>query len=230
MPLLLALDTATRVASVALVSDDGRAVGERTSTVSTHSETLLDLIDQVLRAGGARLRELAGIACGAGPGSFTGLRIGLATCKGLCFGSERPLVLVSSLAALAAQAPPDALAVACLDARKGEVFLAAFAGDEVVEAERALAPADVAVALQALHERSGRREIVLIGDAAARYPELAAVGRWIVCTPSAAAVGRLAWRRLARGEADDLDSAVPRYVRPPEITVSRKNFEKVDPR
>jgi tRNA threonylcarbamoyladenosine biosynthesis protein TsaB len=180
---------------------------------------VLSLVDAVL--GGMGIDALAAVACGAGPGSFTGLRIGLATAKGLCFASGRPLVLVPSLAALATLAPPGALAVGCLDARKGEVFLAPYIHGEGMALEQAARPSDVATRVEGFRDAAGGREVVLVGDAVLRYPELAAVGPWIVRTPAAAAIGRLAWQRLSRGETDDLDTAAPRYVRAPEITLPK---------
>ena len=219
MNALLALDTATHTASVAVVAEDGRALSERASQVSTHSEMVLAMVDEVLRESGRGIVELTAIACGAGPGSFTGLRIGLATAKGLCFASGKPLVLVPSLQALALAAPKDVLAIGCLDARKGEVFLAPYIDGDAAAPEQAARPDEVAQ-IVAGFRRDGR-EVVLVGDAVTRYPELASVGRWIVRTPAAADAGRLAWQRLARGETDDIDAAAPRYVRPPEITLPK---------
>jgi tRNA threonylcarbamoyladenosine biosynthesis protein TsaB len=216
---LLALDTATHTASVALVTDDGAIRAERESKVSTHSEVVLSLVDEVLA--GTPVGDLRAIACGAGPGSFTGLRIGLATAKGLCFASGRPLVLVPSLAALATVAPPGALAIGCLDARKGEVFLAPYIDGEAIAAEQAARPNDVAEVVEGFRRAAGEREVVLVGDAVSRYPELGSVGRWIVRTPPGSAVGQLAWKRLARGETDDVDKAAPRYVRAPDITLPK---------
>src|SRR5262249_52103863 len=182
---LLALDTATHTASVAVVAEDGAVLAERHSQVSTHSEAVLLLIDTVLRESAREVADLAAIACGAGPGSFTGLRIGLATAKGLCFASEKPLVLVPSLAALAAAAPPGLLAIGCLDARKGEVFLAPYIEGEAVAPEQAARPGDVGHLVEGFRRAAGSREVVLVGDAVTRYPELEAVGRWIVRTPAA---------------------------------------------
>jgi tRNA threonylcarbamoyladenosine biosynthesis protein TsaB len=223
---LLALDTSTRAGSVAVQAPDGRILAERSSEVSTHSESLLAMIDAALGDAGVELGGLAAIACGAGPGSFTGLRIGLATAKGLCFASARPLLLISSLAALAAQGPAGALAIACLDARKGEVFLGPFIDGQPIDEERAARPEGVAILLAgwraAAVGRGAPEELILIGDAPARYPELATLARWVRATPGAAALARLARRRLERGEQDDLDAATPRYIRPPEITSPRQ--------
>jgi tRNA threonylcarbamoyladenosine biosynthesis protein TsaB len=98
--LILAFDTATDVATSALVSD-GEVLGERTS----RAVTVLEDIDALLRQAGAHTRELEGIAVGIGPGSFTGIRIGLATARGLALALGVPVAGVSTLDALAAGAP-----------------------------------------------------------------------------------------------------------------------------
>ncbi|HEX7145558.1 MAG TPA: tRNA (adenosine(37)-N6)-threonylcarbamoyltransferase complex dimerization subunit type 1 TsaB [Gaiellaceae bacterium] len=113
--LILAFDTATDVATSALVSD-GEVLGERTS----RAVTVLEDIDALLRQAGAHTRELDGIAVGIGPGSFTGIRIGLATARGLALALGVPVAGVSTLDALAAGAP---LALPVIDARRGEVFV-----------------------------------------------------------------------------------------------------------
>jgi tRNA threonylcarbamoyladenosine biosynthesis protein TsaB len=113
--LILAFDTATDVATSALVSD-GEVLGERTS----RAVTVLEDVDALLRQAGAHTRELEGVAVGIGPGSFTGVRIGLATARGLALALGVPVAGVSTLDALAAGAPG---AVPVIDARRGEVFV-----------------------------------------------------------------------------------------------------------
>lgn len=125
--LILAFDTATAVATSALV-DDGEVLGERTS----RAVTLLEDADALLRQGGVRDRRLEGIAVGTGPGSFTGLRMGLVTARALAFALGAPVAGVSTLAALA-HGSPGALPV--VDARRREIFTLA-GGEPVV-----LAPA-----------------------------------------------------------------------------------------
>jgi tRNA threonylcarbamoyladenosine biosynthesis protein TsaB len=113
--LILAFDTATDVATSALV-DDGEVLGERLS----RAVTLLEDVDALLRQAGARTRDLDALAVGIGPGSFTGVRIGLATARGLAFSLDLPVAGVSTLAALAAGAPG---ATPVIDARRREVFV-----------------------------------------------------------------------------------------------------------
>ncbi len=113
--LILAFDTATRVATSALVRD-GEVLGERVST----AVTLLEEVDDLLRAAGAAPGDLDALAVGTGPGSFTGVRIGLATARGLALSLGIPAAGVSTLDALAAGAPG---ALPVIDARRREVFV-----------------------------------------------------------------------------------------------------------
>jgi tRNA threonylcarbamoyladenosine biosynthesis protein TsaB len=146
--LTLAFDTATDVATSALV-DDGEVLGERAS----RAVTLLEDVDALLRQGGAHPRDLDALAIGIGPGSFTGVRIGLAVARGLGVALELPGAGVSTLDALAAGAPG---AVPVVDARRSEVF-ALVGGKYVV-----VVPGDLEV-------ESG---VEYIGDGALRYRDL----------------------------------------------------------
>jgi tRNA threonylcarbamoyladenosine biosynthesis protein TsaB len=146
--LTLAFDTATDSATSALV-DDGEVLGERTS----RAVTLLEDIDALLRQGGAHPRDLGALVVGVGPGSFTGVRIGLSAARGLAFALDLQGAGVSTLDALAAGAPG---AVPVVDARRGEVFTLIDGSPAV------LAPADMRV------EAGG----VYVGDGALRYREL----------------------------------------------------------
>src|SRR5262249_2772028 len=127
--LILAFDTATDVAASALV-DDGEVLGERTS----RAVTLLEDVDALLRQAGTQTRDIDALAVGIGPGSFTGVRIGLATARGLALALGIPVAGVSTLDALEAGAPG---ALPVIDAKRREIFVPG----------RVLAPADVDVDL-----------------------------------------------------------------------------------
>jgi tRNA threonylcarbamoyladenosine biosynthesis protein TsaB len=225
--LILALETSTLTTSVALVDERG-VRAEREALASPHSEALLPLIDGLLAAEQKAPSALTAIACGTGPGSFTGLRIGLATAKGLCYALGRPLVAESSLRALAleaeAHAPAGALVLATSDARRGEVYAGLYrlgesgAPPEPLLADDVLEPDVVIARVRALVPDAN---VWLGGDGPEVAPSLLALGRRVSgarTTPAAAAVGRLARTRLERAResgttVDDLAAATPAYLR-----------------
>jgi tRNA threonylcarbamoyladenosine biosynthesis protein TsaB len=229
---LLCLDTSTSTARVAVVDGVGAVVARAEATAERHSQHVLALCDQALRAAGLSPAALDAIACGAGPGSFTGLRVGLAVAKGLALATGKPLLLVSSLQALAldlarsASAGEAFTAVPCIDAGKGEVYASACA----VDASGAVAPGGEPwrLAPSALAERvASIGQATVGGNGAERHAAAldAAFGvrarRTTVEGPSAVSIAALALPRLARGESDDLDKAVPVYGRPPDITTKK---------
>lgn len=224
---ILAVESSTLVASVAVLVDGEIAI-ERESGVNTHSEVLLGLIDECLAHCQLTLRDLSTVAIGAGPGSFTGLRIGMATVKGLCFATGVPMTPVSSLAALALDARPHArpgeILVPVLDARRSEIFAGFYEqgeGNVISRGEElVLAPSDLAAAL----ERFAGSELLLAGDGALKYESvLAPLGRLVSearPTPSASAVARLAQHLPA---SEFLSSVAPTYVRLPEAEIKFPN-------
>jgi len=231
MPSILAIDTSTLTASVALLRDNVIVLAKESSE-NAHSESVLAFIDECLQAGNLTLGELDTIAVGAGPGSFTGLRIGMATVKGLCFATGVSLTPVSSLAALAfecsAHCPDDAIIASILDARRKEVFVGLFAqeGDSLrsIGEEQVLAPADVEALLAERLTKAERKRVVLCGDGASKYEDIvAACGPRCgdaTLTPTASAVAALA-RNLPA--LDALASAKPTYVRLPEAEIKFPN-------
>ena len=128
---VLGLDTSTRATSVSVVCEYDGLIAEYTlRDRRTHSEKLLPLVDKVLTDSKTSLEELSGISVVNGPGSFTGLRIGIATAFGLSTGYDIPLVGVSSLDVLANQRPIIGLICPVLDARKNEVYTCLYKGTE----------------------------------------------------------------------------------------------------
>jgi tRNA threonylcarbamoyladenosine biosynthesis protein TsaB len=144
--LILAFDTATDVATSALVSD-GEVLGERLS----RAVTLLEDVDALLRQAGAHTADVEALAVGIGPGSFTGVRIGLATARGLALALGVPVAGVSTLDALAAGAPG---ALPVVDARRGEVFVLQGEPRVVAPAELDLSPGTTCVGSGAVRYRS----------------------------------------------------------------------------
>jgi tRNA threonylcarbamoyladenosine biosynthesis protein TsaB len=234
---LLAFDTSTPTARVALISPAGECLGLREKTAARHSANLLALCDELLREAALGAGDLAAIACGAGPGSFTGLRVGLAVAKGLALPSALPLVLLSSLDALAcdlgAARPNAGLVLSCIDAGKGQVYARMY---DVADGAppRARGTSDWVLAPDALcvlaTENAAGGALVAGGTGVDRYVEVfrTGLGEDVVAAavpgPSAAAIGRLALARIGRGDFDDLETAVPRYGRPPDITRPKKSL------
>ncbi len=221
--MLLCLDTATRQASVAVCDLSGRALAEASQEVTTHSEGLLPLIHQVMQQAGLDgANDLSAVVCGRGPGSFTGLRIGMATAKGICLAAEKPLICMSSLlslgAAASANAGDDALVAAVLDARRSEVFCGLFRGGKAAAEEVLFAPEAL---VDYLRDQAGEEPLVLAGDGALLYEEVLLSGLEGQATLApddchqirAALMAPAAAERLAAGETDDLQEAVPKYIR-----------------
>jgi len=237
--LVAAIDTATPTLSCALLELRGAAVEVLTTRTDRqvgpgvgHGIRLPGALTDLLGSLGRKVSDVEGYAVGLGPGSFTGLRIGLATWKGLAYANRRPVAGVSSLAAMAleaaAAAPGSAsLFVPMLDARKGEVYAGFYrvAGDEVtvVRPEEALAPEALASRLEGLGAAVGFGEgyAAHAGVLASVIPLLDGAP----ATPSGSAVGRLAAPRLAEAPFDDraLFALEPHYVRKSEAEVKFPN-------
>ena len=221
---ILALDTTARRGSVALVAD-GRVEAALASDGASPPATRLpaDLADVLARAG-VTLDAVDGFAVAAGPGSFTGLRIGISTMQGLAVATGRPLVGVSALdalAAIAAAAGPDDERdiMAWIDAWRGEVYGARYAADATPLGEAIVGPPGAHLAAG----RPGR----LIGSGAAAHPEAVAAFGEAVCLVEplepalAATLARLAAGSLAAGERPAPHAIRPIYVRRPDAELAR---------
>lgn len=222
--LVLAFETATPACTVAL-AENGALLAELTVvSPRAHSARLMPLIAQALAESGRSRHDLGGIAVGIGPGSFTGLRIGLATAKGLAYALDLPCAPVSTLAAMArnvaggaAAAGAEPLICPLLDARRGDVFAALYAGSAERIAPR-LVPLDNW--LTALAEEG--QPVLFAGDAAAgplREAVAGAMGplaRFVppgLAWPRAWAVADLGSAVLAAGGGIAADDLLPAYLR-----------------
>ena len=202
--IILAIDTSTRFQSVALVDERGVALAEATRELARSGADLLATIDAACVGANVAPLDIDAVAVGAGPGSFTGLRVGMATAKGIAFAARCPLWTASSLAALAHDElarDPSGAVVAVLDARRGEIYAGAYRIDDgrvvAVAPERVMAPSELAA------YAAGAR---VIGDYATDEPR----------TPTAAAVARLA---LAGARVDELATGAPSYIRRAEAEI-----------
>lgn len=223
---ILALETSTLAGGAALL-DGGRVVGEAALNIAlTHSERLMAMVDRLLQDCGWTALDLEALAVSVGPGSFTGLRVGVATAKGLGMALGLPVAPVPTLDALAwrlpfAQAPVCPL----LDARKGEVYLSLYRWERD-RMERqwdylALPPQEAALRLAA--------PVIILGDGvAACLPFLGRLGTGLSVAPpahsmpAAAVVGQLGQTMLEAGQGVAADALLPLYLRPSEAELKSR--------
>ena len=223
--LILGIETSTKTGSVAIVSEEGVVAQYSLNIEVTHSERLMSTVDRVLKDTGVIMSQFDGFAVAVGPGSFTGLRIGIAAVKGLALATGKPVSAVPTLLALAWNLPYAAYPVCpLLDARKNEVYAALykFEGDACVQVmpETTIPLPDLAGKL------SG--DILFTGEAAQLYrreieKQLGARARFApraTALPSAAVVAELGLESLKSGARMDADSLTPLYIRRPEAEVA----------
>ena len=226
--IVLGFDTATPATAVALLRDDGRAFearhdpapGERPG----HAQRLLALIERVMAESELGWDRIGRLAVGTGPGTFTGLRIGVSTARALAQARDLPLVGVSTLRTLAAgarEAMPEAqLVLAVLDARRGEAFAAAWEDAKQVLAPAALAPDALADAVAKLPATP-----LAVGDGAVKFRgTLERAGAAIPADGSP--LHRVAARHLCRiaagVQAGSRDAVLPEYLRLPDAELTRR--------
>jgi len=217
---VLAVETSTLAGGVALLDGD-RIVGECLLDVrATHSERLMPAIDRTLSDAGWRIDDVGGLAVAVGPGSFTGLRIGLSTVKGLALARAIPIAAVPTLDAMAAGLPFASLPVCpVIEARRGEVYASLYRWQGHAMRREwdwlALPPGDLA-------ERF-TEPVILLGDGAAAirspYARLAPAARRM---SSPSCVAQLGAERLARGEVVGVAALVPLYLRPSQAELKRR--------
>jgi tRNA threonylcarbamoyladenosine biosynthesis protein TsaB len=223
---VLGLETATWTAGVGLVVD-GEIVAERSRYADrgTHAVSLLPLVDEVLHDGACTVDDLDAVAVSCGPGSFTGLRIGLSVAKGLACAAGARLVGVPTLEALAKTvANRRSHICAALDARRGEVYAAGFVagsdGWRRVTADTLTTAAALVASLPT--------PCVVVGDAVDAYGDVfrERLGAGLTLLPFGAhgprggVVAMLGWERARCGDFDDVHALEPFYIRPSDAEVN----------
>lgn len=239
---LLAIETATRTAHVAIVSMTGETLALAKLTADRHSTKLLGMCDELFLQTQCTPAQLGAIACSAGPGSFTGLRVGMALAKGLALPFGTKLILVSSLRTLALDLclQPGLknlpVFVPCIDAGKGEIHAQEFAGTEQALVAHSdplrLSPEDLCCRI-----RSRSTQMFLVGGPElGKFPGLSALAHLPnvhfyndLGGPSSLSLAKLGLAALRRGETTDLGTAAPTYGRAPDITTPKPKTVGVVP-
>ena len=225
---ILSIDTSSQVSSVAVLSAERVAAEISMQGALTHSETLMPHIETALRMARVEKSELEGIAVSIGPGSFTGLRIGLASAKMMAYALHIPLIAVPTLEALAHHYICEGVRlVPMVDAQKGNVYAQEFVwradGDALILQEiRSLAILPLTEVIAGLE--NAEQPVILLGDAMQKKTTLALPANVRLAPiharmPRAACVGLAALTRLTRGEIDDPMTAAPLYLRRSEAEV-----------
>ena len=233
---ILALDSSGLVASVAVVDGSGleaQTIAEYTVNYKkTHSQTLLPMLDEVARMTELDLDSIDAIAVAAGPGSFTGLRIGSATAKGLGLALDKPLIHIPTLEGLAYNlCGTDHIVCPIMDARRGQVYTGIYEFDND---RRIVLEDQMAVGIEELGQRlhSYDRKVVFLGDGVPVFKEALMeqimAGREIAFAPAhlnrqrAAAVGALAIRYYREGKMETAAEHQPDYLRVSQAERERK--------
>lgn len=226
---ILAIETSTPVGSIAIVEGPLLKAQHILNISTTHNQRLLPGIDRILREVEWSLSDLDALAVSLGPGSFTGLRIGISVIKGLAWATGKPMAGVPTLDALAANVPFVSHPIyPVLDARKGEIYTALFRWNDKQILERlteylAITPEDLADRIS--------EKTVLVGDALLSYGDylLRELGEQVVQAPphlnivQASSVAWLARQKLRLGIHLDVSSCTPLYVRPSEAEIKKKS-------
>jgi tRNA threonylcarbamoyladenosine biosynthesis protein TsaB len=243
---VVGIDTATSPASAALIAD-GRLISEKIHPADdfasasnklqnrgNHAATLLPLIESLFGGNEISFADITGVALSIGPGSFTGLRVGLSTVKGLAYGWGLPVVGVSTLLAHAARVTDhEGLICSLLDARKNEVYAALFEKTEVtlerLSRDTVGSIADVISTVRGFQEGA---PCLFVGDGAGVYRELLldlagaqvqAEAQRLSGPSLAATVAYLSEERFCSNEVEDLGSLTPVYIRAPEAEFKRQS-------
>ena len=238
---ILALDSSGLVASVALLENDNLVAEFTVNNKKTHSQTLLPMLDEVVKAAGIELDTVDAIAIAAGPGSFTGLRIGAATVKGLSLALDKPIIPVPTLEGLAYNFwGSDRLICPIMDARRNQVYTGIYAFEsgnmKVLEPQ-------MAVDIEVIAEKLCRygRNVVFLGDGVPVFrqklesgllEQLTAAGNQFAFAPAhvnkqrAGAVGTLALQYIREGRTETADEHQPEYLRMAQAERERAEKEQ----
>ena len=233
MALILCIETGTDICSVGLVNN-GELISLRESDSGRdHAKKVALFVDELLTENNIAPEQIDAVAVGEGPGSYTGLRIGVSFAKGLCYGTGKPLIAISSLAALTAVACEDykagiididnwdkARLCPMIDARRMEVYTQIFnsAGEPLSDVKAEI------VTAESFSEWRKDRKMVIFGNGAAKCCEVLPDAHYIEVTPSARGLARLAEERLKAGKVEDIAYFEPFYLKDFVVIPSKKKL------
>lgn len=219
---ILSIETATDICSVA-IHESGqllsiREVNER----GAHSQKIMGLIEEVIIESGVSIRDLKAVAVSEGPGSYTGLRIGVSTAKGICFANDIPLIAINTLEALAFQQVNDSpIIISLMDARRMEVYSQVFGidGQVVRELKSEILTEDL------YSEYLEKGKVSFVGDGVEKSKSIISHPNAIFLENqvSSKSVGEIAWKKYEKGEFVDLAYFVPNYLKEFKALHSKKN-------
>lgn len=233
MSLILCIETGTDICSVGL-SRDGELISLRESDEGRdHARNVALFVDELLRENDIAAEELSAVAVGMGPGSYTGLRIGVSFAKGLCYGLQIPLVAVGSLNSMVQVAREDheagiidvdnwedAVLCPMVDARRMEVYTQMFDTQGLPLNE---VKAEI-VTEESFKEWRNERQLVIFGNGAAKCREVLNDATYINVTPSARGLAALAHQRFEAGQTEDIAYFEPFYLKDFIIIPSKKKL------
>ncbi len=220
---ILGIDTSTPIGSIALIDGDNLVAEHTLNIVQAHSSRLMPAIDSVLKWGDITADALDGCAVGTGPGSFTGIRIGVATIKSLCYALDTPIVGISTLEAIAYNLrSTNGVICPLLDARRSEIYGTAFHGGT----EWKRLSEDLCLPINAFLDQlntdiSSNGTLNFVGDGLLTYGDAvrerlggsAYFANPIFNVPRGATIAHLGAQRLQNGDTDSYWTLVPNYVR-----------------
>jgi len=222
--IILALDTSSIVATVAVMDEDKLIAEYTINHKRTHSQKIMPMIDTILKDCEIKLKDVDYVAVAEGPGSFTGLRIGVSTAKGLAHALNIPAIGVSTLDALAFNIPfCNGLICPILDARRGQVYTAVYKWDQEILYK---VEEPMAVTIEELIEKLGSRpeKVVFFGDGILnnidrlreKLGERVVISPQSIRMPRAASIAQLALRKIQSKEIESFYKLAPQYLRKAE--------------
>lgn len=228
-PLILCIESSTDVCSVALFEGKRLRAFSESTEVNRHAELLAVLIDDLMKIEGVAFKDLSAVAVGIGPGSYTSLRVGLSTAKGICFGCDIPIIALPGDHILIRGNKSDALhikadyIISMVDARRMEAYCTTYsiADNQYSEAIPVVFDKD---SFDEIARQGGK--IAVCGNGAKKWCDFIENEKYVLLSQktSATYMGELAFEKFESGEFEDLARVSPEYIKPPNITLSKKKF------